>query len=53
MVDEIYEIYRFILEDHWELEQHDLILFFREPGIDTAEPAVIYLHPLIRKNNEG
>lgn len=48
--DELYDIYRFVLEDQYEIEQHDLIVFLREPGSET-EPAVVYLQHFARKDN--
>jgi len=43
MPDELYDLYRFVLEDGWILEQHELTVFVREPVAEDLEPVVIYL----------
>jgi hypothetical protein len=43
MPDELYDLYRFILEDHWLVDQHDLTVFLRDPEAEDDDPAVIYL----------
>jgi hypothetical protein len=53
MVDELYEIYRAVLEEHMEIEQHDLIVFLREPGAEDREPIAVYLHHYARKENRA
>ena len=53
MTDELYEIYRAMLEERLELEQHDLIIFLREPGAEDREPIVIYLYQYAYKENRG
>jgi hypothetical protein len=43
MPDELYDLYRFVLEDGWVIEQHELTVFMREPIAEDLEPVVIYL----------